>query len=78
MIAGMQKLSSEHLIDEVLAARWHLLLDARLMEIDENLVRADLSPAERAAHHEERKRAWEREHPETRKRKRSRRSWPGK
>jgi len=61
-----EKISSEHLIDEVLAARWHLLLDARLMEIDENLVRADLSPAERAAHHEERKRAWEREHPETR------------
>jgi hypothetical protein len=38
----------------------------RLQEIDENLVRADLSPAERAAHHAERKRLYEREHPETR------------
>lgn len=38
----------------------------RLMEIDENLQRADLSPAEQSAHHEERQRLWEIEFPETR------------
>lgn len=38
----------------------------RLMEIDENLVRADLSPAERAAHHAERKKLYECEFPQTR------------
>lgn len=37
-----------------------------ITEIDENLVRADLSPAERAAHQAERKKLYEREHPETR------------
>ena len=38
---------------------------ARLAEIDENLVRADLSPAERALHHAERNRLYEKVHPET-------------
>ena len=38
----------------------------RLMEIDENPVRAELSPAERAAHHAERKKIYEREFPQTR------------
>jgi hypothetical protein len=38
----------------------------RIMEIDENLVRADLSPAERAAHQAERKKLYEREFPQTR------------
>ena len=38
----------------------------RIMQIDENLVRADLSPAERAAHHAERKKLYEREFPQTR------------
>jgi ParB-like chromosome segregation protein Spo0J len=37
-----------------------------IMEIDENLVRADLSPAERPAHQAERKRFYEREFPQTR------------
>jgi ParB/RepB/Spo0J family partition protein len=40
---------------------------ARLAEIDENLIRADLSPAETAAHHAERKRIYEKMHPETAK-----------
>jgi N6-adenosine-specific RNA methylase IME4 len=39
--------------------------EARLAEIDENLVRADLSPAERALHFRERKRLYEQAHPET-------------
>jgi ParB/RepB/Spo0J family partition protein len=38
---------------------------AKLAEIDENLIRAELSPAERAAHHAERKAIYERLHPET-------------
>ena len=40
---------------------------AMLIEIDENLIRADLSPAERALHLRERKRLYEAIHPETRK-----------
>ena len=38
---------------------------ARLMEIDENLVRGELSDAERVAHVSDRKAAYERLHPET-------------
>jgi len=38
-----------------------------LAELDENLIRADLSPAERALHLAERKRLYEKLHPETKK-----------
>jgi hypothetical protein len=38
---------------------------ARVAEIDENLIRADLTPSERAAHHAERKALYLRLHPET-------------
>jgi hypothetical protein len=38
---------------------------AQLAEIDENLVRADLSPAENALHIAKRKEIYERIHPET-------------
>jgi N6-adenosine-specific RNA methylase IME4 len=40
---------------------------ALLAEIDENLIRADLSPAEQAAHHAARKEIYERLHPETKR-----------
>jgi N6-adenosine-specific RNA methylase IME4/ParB-like chromosome segregation protein Spo0J len=40
---------------------------ALLVEIDENLARADLSPAERALHLAERKRLYEKLHPETKR-----------
>jgi N6-adenosine-specific RNA methylase IME4/ParB-like chromosome segregation protein Spo0J len=40
-------------------------VDAELMEIDENLIKADLSPAERSIHFAERKRLYEERHPET-------------
>ena len=39
--------------------------EAELIEIDENLVRADLSPAERARHVGRRKELYEKQHPET-------------
>jgi N6-adenosine-specific RNA methylase IME4 len=39
--------------------------EALLVELDENLIRADLSPAERALHLAERKRLYEKLHPET-------------
>jgi hypothetical protein len=42
---------------------------ALLAEIDENLVRADLTPSERAAHHAKRKALYLKLHPETEKRK---------
>jgi hypothetical protein len=38
---------------------------ARVAEIDENLIRADLTPSERAAHHAERKGLYLKLHPET-------------
>jgi ParB family chromosome partitioning protein len=38
---------------------------AELIEIDENLIRADLSPAERAMHIGKRKKLYEKVHPET-------------
>ena len=40
-------------------------VEAELREIDENLIRADLSPAEQAAHHKRRKELYEKRHPET-------------
>lgn len=42
-------------------------LDARIAEIDENLIRNELTPAERAMHIAERKRLYEEAHPETKK-----------
>jgi ParB-like chromosome segregation protein Spo0J/N6-adenosine-specific RNA methylase IME4 len=41
--------------------------EARLAEIDENLIRADLTPSERAAHHAERKALYLKLHPETKR-----------
>jgi ParB family transcriptional regulator, chromosome partitioning protein len=40
-------------------------IDAELHEIDENLCRAELSAAERAAHHARRKALYEQKHPQT-------------
>jgi ParB-like chromosome segregation protein Spo0J/N6-adenosine-specific RNA methylase IME4 len=42
-------------------------IDAELCEIDENLIRADLSPAEQAAHHARRKELYENRYPETKR-----------
>ena len=69
LVAGRHRLEAVKQIghDEVTA----IILDglnadaALLAEIDENLVRADLSPAERALHLAERKRLYEKLHPQT-------------
>jgi hypothetical protein len=42
-------------------------VEAELREIDENLIRADLTPAELAAHHVRRKELYEKRHPETKR-----------
>jgi hypothetical protein len=42
-------------------------VEAELVEIDENLIRADLTPAEQAAHHARRKVLHEQKHPETKR-----------
>jgi N6-adenosine-specific RNA methylase IME4 len=42
-------------------------VDAELVEIDENLIRADLTPAEQAAHHARRKELHEQKYPETKR-----------
>ena len=47
-----------------------------LAEIDENLVRADLTPSERAAHHAKRKQLYLKLHPETEKGKAGGSRWP--
>jgi ParB-like chromosome segregation protein Spo0J len=41
--------------------------DAELREIDENLIRAELSPAEQAAHHVRRKELYEQKYPQTKR-----------
>jgi ParB-like chromosome segregation protein Spo0J len=63
--AACQKLGETHIRAVVLDG---LKADeAELLEIDENLIRADLSPAERSLHLRERKRLYEKVHPETKR-----------
>ena len=73
---GFQLVAGAHRLEAFRRLRVHdrisaLLLDihnadsAALAEIDENLIRADLSAAETAAHHAKRKEIYERLHPET-------------
>jgi N6-adenosine-specific RNA methylase IME4/ParB-like chromosome segregation protein Spo0J len=54
-------------IDARILPRGSSALVAELAEIDENLIRAELSPAERAAHHARRKTIYEALHPETKR-----------
>jgi N6-adenosine-specific RNA methylase IME4/ParB-like chromosome segregation protein Spo0J len=64
-LAAVKKLKHEDIACVVLDG---LSADqALLAEIDENLVRGDLTPAETAAHHAERKRLYEKLHPETKR-----------
>jgi hypothetical protein len=69
LVAGWHRLEAARALDldSVLAVvRDDLDADAALLvEIDENLIRADLSPAERAMHVARRKELYERVHPET-------------
>jgi N6-adenosine-specific RNA methylase IME4/ParB-like chromosome segregation protein Spo0J len=64
-LAAMKKLGRDSIRAVVLNG---LDADAALLvQIDENLARADLSPAERALHLRERKRLYEKSHPETKR-----------
>jgi N6-adenosine-specific RNA methylase IME4 len=69
LAAGRHRLEAVHkLKHNDIRAEVHEGLDADgalLIEIDENLIRADLSPAERTLHQAERKRLYEKLHPET-------------
>jgi len=72
---GFILIAGHHRLEAARALGWHSILarviegleadSALLAEIDENLVRADLSPAERALHIGRRKQIYERAHPET-------------
>jgi ParB/RepB/Spo0J family partition protein len=73
--AGYFLIAGKHRVAAAVKLKWDTIeatvlegldLDrAQLAEIDENLVRADLSPAERAMHVAKRKEIYERIHPET-------------
>ena len=73
---GFQLVAGAHRLEAFRRLKMHdqipaFLLDIHnadsvaLAEIDKNLIRADLSPAETAAHHAKRKEIYERLHPET-------------
>jgi ParB family chromosome partitioning protein len=68
LVAGRHRLHAAKKL-KLSGIRCHVIdLDddgAELIEIDENLIRADLSPAERALHVEARKAPYEKLHPET-------------
>ena len=71
LVAGMHRLAAAKTLPW--ESIWATVLEglnadrAALAEIDENLARADLSPAERAAHQHARKELYRRLHPQTRK-----------
>jgi ParB family chromosome partitioning protein len=68
LVAGLHRFeAAKKLKSETIRAEVRDLDDdeALLVEIDENLIRADLSPAERALHIGKRKELYERAHPET-------------
>lgn len=69
LIAGLHRFEAVRLIKDETIRSVVLdgldAVDAELLEIDENLIRADLSPAERALHIARRKELYEKKHPET-------------
>ena len=71
LVAGLHRLEAARKLQwESIAATIFDGMDAdqaELAEIDENLIRADLSPIERGLHVARRKELYERRHPETRK-----------
>jgi len=71
LVAGLHRLEAARKLQwESIAATIFHGMDAdqaELAEIDENLIRADLSPIERGLHVARRKELYERRHPETRK-----------
>lgn len=70
LIAGAHRLAAAKMLrwDNITAIVVDVAAaEARIAEIDENLVRNELSPAERSMHIAERKRLYEEAHPETKK-----------
>lgn len=73
LVAGRHRLEAARMLGwksidaRLLQRNADIALQSELAEIDENLIRADLSPAERAAHHARRKAIYEKLHPETRR-----------
>lgn len=68
LIAGAHRLAAAKMLkwDNITAIVVDVdYLDARIAEIDENLIRNELTPAERAIHTAERKKLYEEMHPET-------------
>ena len=71
-VANYVLVAGAHRLEAARKLKWKTIaavvidgVDAELAEIDENLVRADLSPAERKAHIGRRKELYEAAHPET-------------
>jgi hypothetical protein len=72
-LASYVLVAGNHRLEAARKLKWKTIaaiviegVDSELAEIDENLVRADLSPAERKAHIGRRKQIYEAAHPETR------------
>lgn len=75
MVSGHRVVAGNHRVAAARALGWEEIdafvvsdddrLTAELIEIDENLVRAELTPAQRAAAIKRRKEVWEAMHPET-------------
>jgi ParB family transcriptional regulator, chromosome partitioning protein len=74
---GFDLIAGRHRLDAARKLKWESIPaivlegitadDAELVEIDENLIRASLSPAEEAAHHARRKQLYEKRYPETKR-----------
>jgi N6-adenosine-specific RNA methylase IME4 len=73
---GFYMIAGRHRYEAARTLKWETIpaivlegidaVEAELCEIDENLIRVDLSPAEQAAHHARRKELYQQKHPETR------------
>jgi ParB-like chromosome segregation protein Spo0J len=72
---GYYLVAGHHRLDAARKLKWEAIparilegvdaVEAELCEIDENLIRADLTPAEQAAHHARRKELYEQKYPQS-------------
>ena len=75
--SGYWLVSGRHRLEAARKLKWPSIIarvleglkadEAELVEIDENLIRIDLSPAERKLHYQRRKELYEKQHPETKR-----------